>query len=321
MNLKGKKVLVTGGASFIGSHLVDKLIEIGAKVYVVDNLSTGKIEYINHEVIWIYRDDLKDVWNTNRITEEMDVVFHLAAVHGGREFIDKYPSEVAQSFTINDNVIRSCHLNNVKKLVFSSSVCIYPLSKQTEIGHPALSELDDGFDKGEYAPDGMYGLTKLAAEIEMKTYAKQYGLKCGIARFSTVYGPRMNNTHALMALLERALKHEDPYIVWGNGMQGRDWLYVDDAVTALIRLAEEEDDATSYNIVSSKTLSINEVIEQIFREIDWRPEKILYDIKKPVGPIWRTVSMARFNQNIGYFAKTDFNLGLRKLIKYAKDNL
>jgi len=319
MDLRDANILVTGGASFIGSHLVDKLVKISNNVSIIDNFSTGKEEWVNKKAR-IYYGNLLDIHEATRAMEGKDVVFHLAAVHGGREFIEKYPSEVAQSFAINSNVIRIANQMRVKKLVFSSSVCIYPLKLQ-EFKHGGTTELDDGFLEGVFRPDGIYGLTKLTAEQEIKTYRLQHGLPAGIARFSTVYGPRMNNTHALMALIERALKHQDPYLVWGDGNQGRDWLYVKDAVNALIKIAEEEEDATSYNVVSSGTLTMKEIINEIFTIIDWRPKEIFFDKTKPVGPRWRSISSRRISNNLDFISRIAFEDGLKETINYVKSNV
>jgi UDP-glucose 4-epimerase len=158
MELYGKKILVTGGGSFIGSHLVDELVFQGNDVTVIDNFSTGKEEWVN-EKARIIHGNLLNIHEASRAVEGKDVVFHLAAVHGGREFIDRYPSEVSMSFAINDNVIRICNQMRVKKLVFTSSVCVYPLHIQREVNHQGITELEDGIDKGVYSPDGVYGLT------------------------------------------------------------------------------------------------------------------------------------------------------------------
>lgn len=318
MVIQGSTILVTGGASFIGSHLVDELYHRGAKmVRVIDNLSTGKLEWINRKSAF-YIEDLLDSSN-EYLFDGVDIVFHLAAYHGGRATIDFYPSEVCQGFAINDNVVRACHKYGVKKLVFSSSVCVYPLALQVGT-HKPLEETEAGIERGTYAPDGVYGLTKLAMEVEMKTYFKQYGLPSAIARFSTVYGPRMNDTHAMMALINRALKKEDPYLVWGNGHQGRDWLWVGDAVNALIHLAEWEESAESYNIVSSNTITIRDLIKNIFEIVGWEPKEIIYDISKPVGPKWRSVSPKKLH-DLGYKPRHDFIDGLKETIEYAKKQL
>jgi nucleoside-diphosphate-sugar epimerase len=130
----------------------------------------------------------------------------------------------------------------------------------------------------------------------------------------------MNETHALWALLLRALRHEDPYLIWGDGKQGRDWLYVSDAVGALIKIAQEEEDATSYNVVSSGTITIDDLVEKIFKEINWHPKKIIHDTTKPVGPYWRSISCRRLIENTGYWPRKDFDEGLKATITYAKEN-
>jgi len=135
---KESKVLVTGGASFIGSHLVDKLVDLGANVTVVDDLSSGKkenlnkswekIKFHNLDLEYVHKDEIKELF------KDQERVFHLAAVHGGRGFITTHPADVNSNFSIDHHVFENCLNSSVENLVFASTACVYPTKLQDEIG-------------------------------------------------------------------------------------------------------------------------------------------------------------------------------------------
>lgn len=314
---ENKQILITGSASFIGSRLCERLVDLKAKVTAIDNLSTGKLEYIKHLInkpnfIFI-KDDIRKIYHSFK---NKDIVFHLAAVHGGREFISKYPADCCQSLEINEYVFRVCVRQEVRKVVFSSSVCVYPLEMQLQ-PHEPLKEIDalrDGWAK----PDTMYGWAKLTAEKSLMAYKKQYGLKSAILRYTTVYGPRENDTHAIVALIKRALNKEDPFVVWGSGDQKRDWIYVDDVVSGTILAAEKMNEPLAINLVGTEPISIKELTEKIFNIIGWHPKKIIYDITKPEGPRFRSISGQVARIRLGFIPATTFDEGLRKTIEWLK---
>src|SRR5919106_271276 len=165
---KDLNVLVTGGASFIGSHLVDRLLELGSNITVVDNLSSGelanlssilgRINFINADLEYITRADLKKIFG------DQDYVFHLAAVHGGRGFIATHQADVCSNFAIDHHVFEACRDTNVEKVIFASTACVYPTRLQEEIGSDyKLKEEDSNpFNtNGLLSADIEYGWEKL----------------------------------------------------------------------------------------------------------------------------------------------------------------
>ena len=131
-------VLVTGGASFIGSHLVDKLVSLGSKVTVVDNLSSGTLENLDQskEKITFLNQDLEYISKSNLdgIFKDQEIVFHLAAVHGGRGYITTHPADVSSNYSIDHHIFEGCNDSNVQNLVFASTACVYPTKLQDTIG-------------------------------------------------------------------------------------------------------------------------------------------------------------------------------------------
>src|SRR5713101_6649205 len=192
MNWSGKKVLVTGGASFIGSHLVDALVERGARVRVVDDLSSGKREHIERHIregrIEFLKADLREAGVSERVVKGMSFVFHLAADHGGRGYVDLHQAACATNLMLDGLCFRACHRAGVEKVVYASSGCVYPNHLQ---GDPnEVRYLTEDMVGPPYDADNMYGWTKLMAEMTLKAFYRDWGMKSACCRYFTVYGPR-----------------------------------------------------------------------------------------------------------------------------------
>ena len=159
-----KNVLVTGGASFIGSHLVDKLVSLGASVTIADDLSTGKMDNLkqSQDKIKFIKTDLEynSKAEARNIFKDNEVVFHLAADHGGRGYITTHPADVCSSFAVDHHVLEACSDTNVGKVIFASSACVYPTDLQKDVGSDyKLKESDsDTSNLGSYfSADIEYG--------------------------------------------------------------------------------------------------------------------------------------------------------------------
>lgn len=318
-----KSVLVTGGASFIGSHLVDKLVELGAQVTVVDNFSSGRIENLQQSIekIRIVKIDLE--WSRLdeivRVFEGHEIVFHLAATHGGRGYIHKHPADVCSNFAIDHHVLEVSLKAGVERVVFASSACVYPPKLQASIGSTYLLREDDSnpFKLDEpLSADLEYGWAKLMGEMQLIAFIKQYGLKGCNLRFVTAYGPRENETHAIIALIYKAFEKMDPFVIWGTGGQERDFTYVSDIVDGSILAAEKVTDGTPINLGTGRKYKIKEVAEKIFEIMGWKPKKIIYDTSKPVGVLSRGLDITRAKELLGWEPKVSLEEGLRKTIEW-----
>src|SRR6266850_721013 len=179
MDWRGRPVLVTGGASFIGSHLVDELIARGAIVRVVDDLSSGQLENIQAHVdagrVEFIRGDLKVNGLARKAVDGMSVVFHLAADHGGRGYVELHQSACALNMMLD-------------QLVFDASGCVYPNELQTDPSRAVY--LTEDLVGPPYDADNMYGWAKLMGEMTLKAYCRDHGLKAAACRYFTVYGDR-----------------------------------------------------------------------------------------------------------------------------------
>ncbi len=335
---KNKKVCVTGGAGFIGSNIVRNLIDLGAKVTIVDNLSTGLLtnikrifkdkniefsSYKNKKIStnkghkFIFADCL-NLCDIISIIKGQNIVFHLACNFGGRGYIDTHPADCSTNFAINTNVFHASYLAKVERVAFASSACVYPLDLQKGYNSKYLLKEKDAFNNNWANADQEYGWAKLMGELTLKAYYKQYGLKSSITRYVTAYGPGENDTHAIIALIKRAIEKKDPYIVWGTGEQDRDFTYLDDIVSGTLLACEKIKDATVVNLGTSKRYKIKDVVEMIFNATNFYPKKIIFDKTKPEGVPTRALDNGLAKKIIGWSPKYDLDKGIQLTVDWFK---
>jgi len=310
--------LVTGGASFIGSHLVDELVNRGAEVTVVDNLCSGKLENLSkslQKIRFIGRDlEYVNKQDVLCLFKGIDIVFHLAATHGGRGYIHFHPADVCSNFAIDHHVFESSCQAGVEKVVFASSACVYPPKLQSQISSDyLLKETDsDAFKLEEpLSADIEYGWAKLMGEVQLNAFIKQYGLKGCSVRFVTAYGERENETHAIMALIYKAFERMNPYIIWGDGNQERDFTYVADIVSGTLLAAEKVSDGTPINLGTGRRYRIKDVAELIFDIMNFHPSKVVFDVSKPTGVVNRALDIRRARELLGWEPRFSLREGLR----------
>ena len=322
-----KNVVVTGGASFIGSHLVDKLVALGGNVTVVDDLSSGnldnlsqvkdRIKFIKKDLEYLEKQEIRGIFT------DQNIVFHLAAVHGGRGFIQSHPADVCSNLSIDHHVFEAaadCG-DSMENLVFASTACVYPPEKQNEIGSDYKLKEDDSNPRlleGYMSADIEYGWGKLMSEIQLNAFIKQYGLKACPVRFVTAYGPRENETHAIIALIYKAIQRMDPYPIWGNGQQERDFTYVQDIVEGTILSSERVFDGTPINLGTGQKHKLIDVTETIFKLIGWKPAQMKLEPSMPVGPLSRALDNERAKQQLGWQPRFSLEEGLRETIEWYK---
>jgi len=326
----GKTVLVTGGASFIGSHLVDTLLKIGAQVTVADDFSSGSLSNLEyplkrvepsswfHEDLYVHGGDLKDRGFTQSMVKGCDVIFHLAALHGGRGYIHTHPAQCCSNMILDQLVFEEAGRAGVDRVCFASSACVYPAYLQEEIGSSYLLKEEDAdpFTRNKAFADLEYGWAKLMGEMALKAYHKQYGMKTSAVRIFTGYGPRENETHAIIALIAKVYVKMDPYIIWGTGEQDRNFTYVQDIVDAMMLAAERIEDGTPVNAGRPDRLTINQACEIVFKLMDWRPREIRKDMTKPRGVASRAADIKRAKSVLGWEPKVGYEEGFRKTIDW-----
>lgn len=308
--MKKTKVVVTGGAGFIGSHIVEHWINAGAEVHIIDNLRTGFISNVQlfpqaifHEVSITEREKVF------KILENADFVHHLAAMISVPESVDK-PHECVE-ININGllNVLDACKENGVKKIVFSSSAATYGENPES----PKKTDMRP-------QPKSPYGITKLDGEYYLQMYNEQYGLGAVSLRYFNVFGPRQDPKSqyaaAVPIFIEKAIQNE-PITIYGDGEQTRDFIFVKDVVKANVLAAANESVNGVFNVALGKATSINEIAKGIIEitnsksEIIYQPER-KGDIKHSLADVENTLNALSFTP--------DFTLqkGLDETVSFFK---
>ncbi len=313
MNWTGVKALVTGGASFIGSHLVDALVERGARVRVVDDLSSGRLENIESKVaggdVEFIQGDLRDSSVARDAVKGRRVVFHLAADHGGRGYVDLHQAACSGNFALDGTVFLACRRARVEKIVFASSGCVYPNHLQTDTSQELY--LTEDLVRPPHDSDNLYGWAKLMGELTLRAYSKDWGMKTASCRYFTVYGERGVENHAVIAMIARAFTGQNPFEVWGSGEQIRNWTYVGDIVSGTLLAAERIDDGTPVNLGTMERTRVIDAVREVLRYTGHQAEiKLLPTM--PTGPLNRVADNALAKKLLGWEPKMKFMDGLHR---------
>jgi len=314
---RGKRALVTGGCSFIGSHLADALAARGAHVRIADDLSSGTRANVQHLLdegkAEFLEADLLSPGAAERAVDGMQHVFHLAANHGGRGYIDLHQAACATNLALDGLMIRAAHKAGVEKFTFASSGCVYPDHLQHDPTEALY--LSEHLVTPPYAADNLYGWAKLMCELTLRAYHRDYGMKCASLRYFTAYGERCLENHAVIAMIARAFVRQDPFIVWGTGEQIRNWTYVSDIVEGTILAAEKIDDGTAVNLGTMERTRVIDAARMILERtgVEARLEP---DPTKPTGPYNRVCDNSLARKLLGWEPKVSFSEGLDRSIKW-----
>ena len=312
-----KEVLVTGGASFIGSHVVDALVARGAHVRIVDDLSSGEesniATHLARGAVHFMRADLRNPGVARKAMAGMEVVFHLAADHGGRGYVDLRQAGPASNLLLDGMVFWEAHRAGVERVVFASSGCVYPNFLQGDAAQAMY--LSEDLVKPPYDADNVYGYAKLMGELTLKSYAVEYGMKTASCRYFTVYGPRAKENHAVMAMIARAMVKQDPFEVWGTGEQIRNWTYVDDIVTGTILAAEKIEDGTAVNLGTTERIRVFDAARLILNLLGHKAA-IATRPDMPTGPLNRVADNRLAEQLLGWRPSYTFEQGVRQTIEW-----
>ncbi len=320
-NWTDKRVLVTGGASCIGSHLVEALLARGAKIRVVDDLSSGLVKYLqpylDNKTVELIVSDLREPGIARQAMKDMQIVFHLAADHGGRAYVDLCQAGPASNLFLDGVVFAEAVKAKVEKVVFASSGCVYPNQIQTDVTEELY--LTEDLAGPPYNADNMYGWAKLMGELTLQAYHKDYGLKAACCRYFIVYGPRAKEDLSIMAMIARAFVRQNPFEIWGNGEQIRNWTYVDDIVAGTILAAEKIDDGTVVNIGTMERIRVIDAAKMVIDTFGYKPE-IVKRLDMPVGPVNRVADNSKAKKLIGWEPKYTLAQGLKPTIEWYLAN-
>jgi UDP-glucose 4-epimerase len=302
MILKNKKILVTGGAGFIGSHTVDKLIAKGVKVVIIDNLITGQKENVNPKAKF-YRMNIADPKLENIFKKEKpEIIYHFAFNVLVPKSVEN-PLVDIDSISGSLNILKNAIKYEVKKIIFSSSGFIYGNNPNLPVKET------EPFD-----PVSPYSIAKYTVENYLKFFKKTYNLSYVILRYAAVYGPRQ--VTGAMADYIRKLASGKQAEIWGDGTKTRDYIYIDDVVRANLLALELPDDFEDpvFNIGTGKETTLNELYKKIAKFLKKEPKPI-YLPDRPGEQVRYCLDYSKIKKALGWEPKYSLDGGLKLRLK------
>lgn len=315
---KNKKVLVTGGTGFIGSHVVENLIARGAKVTILDNFQNGKLKNISHikSKVNLLRGDCTNPVDALHACKGKDIVMNLAARVGGIEYNRTHQATMlADNLSIATTMIEAARKAGVERFLVVSSACVYP--RDCFVPTPEA----DGFLSEPEPTNGGYGWAKRMAELLGKYYAEEFGMKVAIVRPYNCFGPRdhfdAQTSHVIPALIKRVFDGENPVVVWGTGKQTRAFLYVEDLAEGMILATEHYPNADPINLGTDEEVTIAELVAKIIA-LSGKKTVVQFDKTKPDGSPRRNSDNRKAKKYTQFTAKTRLDKGLAKTIDWYR---
>jgi len=313
---KNKKVLVTGGTGFIGSHVVEKLVTRGAKVSVLDSMRDGKIKHIEYlkDRVHFIKGNCTNENDAFAACKEQDIVMNLAARVGGIEYNRMHQATMLkENLLIATVMIEAARKAQVERFLVVSSACIYPRDAVIPTSET------EGFKDEPEPTNGGYGWAKRMAEKLGQYYAEEFGMKVAIVRPYNCYGPRDHfdpkMSHVIPALIQRVLDGENPLQVWGSGIQTRAFLYVEDMAEGMIQAIEKYPMADPINLGTDEEVSIKDLIKKIV-VISKMKTTLHFDTSKPDGSPRRNSDNTKAKKTIGFNPRVTLDEGLKKTIEW-----
>jgi len=322
----GKKVLVTGGAGFIGSHVVERLLRrhAGVRVTVAGRMSKENkrnlSEVSRHPGLRVIKGDLRDPRFCRKACKGQDVVLNLAGVVGGVGYNSVHHAGLFRdNMTLQLGVLEAARLERVERFLVVSTACVYP--RDCSIPTPE----SEGFQDEPELTNRGYGWAKRMGEYAGRAYAEEFGMKVAIVRPYNAYGPRDHfepeKSHVIAALVRRVCMGESPLNVWGDGKSTRAFLYVEDFARGLLDAAEKYPNADPVNIGSAEEISIKDLAKAVLHAAGADKTKLVFDPSKPSGQPRRACDTAKARKVLGFQAEIGLQEGLARTIAWYRENL
>ena len=305
------KVVISGGAGFIGSHIAEAWFNMGAEVHIIDNLRTGyEKNIINDKRVIFHKESITNRNTVFKIVEGADYIHNLAALVSVPESISK-PLECIDINVIGlINLLDAAKDFSVKKIIHSSSAAVYgdnPVS-------PKLTSMKP-------MPKTPYGITKLDGEYYLDAYKENFGLGTISLRYFNVFGPRQDPQSQYAAVIpifvSKALNNE-PITIYGDGGQTRDFIFIDDVVQVNIKAATSTSVTGVYNVANGKSVTIKQLAELIIKETN-STSKIIYKEERPGDIKYSLASIEETKEKLDFHPKCDLIDGLKSTINYFKE--
>lgn len=319
MRKRFSKILVTGGAGFIGSHLVERLLAEDYQVIVLDNLSYGNLKNISNrssENFSVITCDIRDAKKMRIALKDVEAVFHEAALVSVKLSVQDPLLNNDVNVTGTLNLLKTCVDAGVKRLVFASSAAVYgtnpnPLKKEDMVT----------------SPTNPYGISKLAAENYVKSFNELYGLETISLRYFNAYGPKqsfdLENAYGgvITLFMERLLRNRSP-IIYGDGEQTRDFVYVQDIVQAnMLALTSKNVNGDFFNIGSGEVININHVAKALKKKLNKEHIDNVYKAAQPGDVKHGYADITKARKTLNYSPKFSFDHGITDLVKWYAKNI
>ncbi|PSF38883.1 GDP-fucose synthetase [Aphanothece hegewaldii CCALA 016] len=309
LNLSEKKIVVTGGAGFLGRQVVDQLLKAGANS---DKITIPR----SHEY------DLRVLENCQKLADQQDIIIHLAAHVGGIGLNREKPAELFyDNLMMGTQLIHSAYLSGVEKFVCVGTICAYP--KFTPVPFKE-DDLWDGYPEETNAP---YGIAKKALLVQLQSYRQQYGFDGIYLLPVNLYGPQDNfnprSSHVIPALIRKVYeaqeKGEKSLAVWGDGSPTREFLYSTDAARGIVMATQFYNESEPVNLGTNYEISIKDLVELICELMEFEGE-IIWETDQPNGQPRRCLDTTRAQEKFGFVALMSFRDGLKNTIDWYRQN-
>jgi GDP-D-mannose 3',5'-epimerase len=320
------RVAVTGGAGFLGSHIVRRLVDDGREVSIIDDFSSGSLR--NLADLGVRRKcsvgDLRDYRFARNSLRGADTVFHFAAEVGSVSYLHasnaRELAALQANLIIDANVLRACLENGVRNVIYASSVSVYPFDEQLG-SHVQFREEDA---ERKVNPEGGYGWAKYIAE---KQLALMPDISYGVARIFHAYGKNIylkpDRSQVIASLIRKAVRYPaEGFVVWGDGSQRRCFVYIDDALDALMRLEKHigKRGSLTVNVGSTEETTVRGLAERIVI-LSKKDIPLAFDASKLTGALNRMPDLRRVKRVLGWSPTTSFSDGLKKTFDWARRRL
>lgn len=314
---RGRRVLIAGGAGFIGSYLVELVTDAGAHVTVVDNLARGRLDNLSSAAgdVRFVELDLRYREKTAKVCRGHDIILNLAAPVAGVQYSSQHHSEMmTDTLLINSSLIEAS--KNAELFLYCSSSCVYP--DDAPVPTPETYGMQG---RPELANEG-YGWGKRMAELQTRFFGAQYGVRVGIGRPFNAYGPREypeaeTSAHVIPALIARILAGANPLVVWGTGEQTRSFVHARDFALGLGLITEKAASGEPINVGHDQETSLRDLVDLLL-ELMGEDRDVIFDPSKPVGAPRKAADVTLLKLRTGFVPRTPLRSGLYEMIEFLR---
>jgi GDP-D-mannose 3', 5'-epimerase len=323
-----ENVAVTGGAGYLGSHIVTRLLERGLRVTAIDDLSAGSLQ--NLRDLGVTQDcvvgDLENYEFALDSLAGADTVFHFAAEVGSVAYLHgSAASELAcmqSNLVIDANVFKACLATGVKRILYASSASVYPRDEQ----QGTLIEFREEDTERKVNPEGGYGWSKWIGEQQLGLMAPE--VSCGIARIFHSYGENIyldeDKSQVIASLVRKAVRYpEEDFVIWGDGSQRRTFVFIQDTLDAIFRLEEFLEDTGGslvVNVGSTEEITVADLARLVI-SISEKAIAPRFDLARPTGVLKRVPNLDRIGETLGWRPRVDLCTGLERTYRWAEARL